>query len=110
MGRGVFGYHSNTDWFQCTFLWDDKTLQFRDGSTEPDDSTETTDTAGRGVTRRIRVYYSGERDFACTLENETQGVVGTLTTTISDVNTSSHKGGLRVFRETAAFESFVLYE
>jgi len=105
----LFGYTSSTSWFQCDFAWDSKQLEIRQGTTNLAWVT-TTDTADRDVSRRIRVYFSGTGDFVCTLQNDTQGTVGTVSATLPSAGTMTHHGGLRVYRETAAFESFVLYE
>ena len=77
--------------------------------------TATTDSAGRnGVLRKIRAYYenmTGTGTIMCTLWNEQQGDVATLTHSMTlPVSSLGFQGGLRVYREESDFFSFVIYD
>ncbi len=109
----LFGYQNSGAWYQCTIQTNSGAMTLRSGVTTLASAT-TTDDLSRSASawRRLRVYYDGT-NLTCTLDRSTLGRVGQVTytsTTIDEFALDGLEGGLRVYNEGAAFESFIIYQ
>jgi len=107
----VFGHSSSGSWFQCSFQSNTGDLGIW-YLTSNVDEIATIDDLDRdpSVQRRIRVYYDGST-VTCTLDHGALGQIGVISIDDGDLPASvTGGGGVRVYNETAAFESYVIYE
>jgi hypothetical protein len=107
----VFGHASSTVWFQCAFQSNTGDLGIW-YQTSNIDEIATIDDLDRdpSVRRRIRVYYDGAA-VTCTLDHSALGQIGVISLDVGDLPaTVTGGGGVRVYNETAAFESYLIYQ
>ena len=107
----VFGHASSSVWFQCSFQSNTGDLGIW-YLTSNVDEIATIDDLDRdpSVQRRIRVYYGGGT-VTCTLDHSVMGELGSITLDTGDLPaTVTGGGGVRVYNETAAFESYIIYQ
>ena len=112
----VFAVQGNYDphWWTCLYEWNSKDLSvwtYQGGPIEIVTWVESVDTTGGDelIWRRVRAYYDGADELICTFDNE-DGDIATVQVAAEDIwFDMSGRGGLRVYNQTAMFQSFVVY-